>query len=262
MRHPACTMAILFALTFAGCGGGGGSGPGGNPNPGAEAQAQQFLQDCVAGDVLHYLVLIEAFSMYMGVNPQAPTLMIGFVNDGTAGIQHTLDLDGDTLTETTMTGQLTFTDTLTGAPAAGFDTNNPPADLAGLLAVVPDGVTMKLTWNLQPGGGPGAPVDTSGSGQLDVEFDNGGVEVASGDALVQDAICNTMFEFDNVTPADLGGAQPVMLSTFDADDGTDQPTGSVTMDGSDTAAMSITWNTQTFPFELSLTSGLVTDPTP
>jgi hypothetical protein len=237
-------LIALLSLACA-CGGGGdavtttdanAAGRGaGNGEP-SELTALDVLEACVSTDLADFAELFELIGGLLDGNSteQLPEPEIDFgklLTEQKIGWSYDLDQDGSADVD----GTLFFTNA-SGATTVPFSfldiigwVANPPEDPFELLAAVPDGTNLHVTWSFDEL--PLTTSDAAGTGELAFGIADGGLDSASGSAVLTTGGCQFDFSFDEITLDLSNPALPAAEAAFSADTGDHTVTGKATFNG-------------------------------
>lgn len=225
--------------------------------------AQQLLQDCVSTNLNDLAGLYNTLLNLVGNNEGAPVpefdLLAGILAGGV--IPWTLDLDRDGVTD--LGGTISFSDAL-GNVTIPIDlsailSGGGPQDIQELLAGVPDGTSLNITYDFN---GLLTQSDSYAtvSGAFAISFNNGSFGSATGNSIIRSGDCTFEFDFKDIGQDDfLGGVFPTAEGGFDLLAGPNRMLGTVVFDGTGIAEFHGSFNNgpvQTIRFDLRTGSTL------
>jgi hypothetical protein len=255
-------LSFLLILGILGCGGGGSSSSGGNIT--APLTTQQVLEQCLAADLADLSTLIGTVQGLLNSGGTGPQPKFDLVSALLTGIlPWTLDVDGDMVND--LTGTIYLTD------AGGSVTLPPPSvitlftsgtpDLNAILALLPDGTHMNLTFDFND---LGIAHGATGGGNFAVEVQGGVASSVSGGGTFDSGGCSFEFSFDGLGTEILDGSGFGSGTVdFDVGVGTETVSGSIVLDGTNVAQVTATQaGGAPEHFLVDLTTGAVTPAPP
>jgi hypothetical protein len=235
-------VVLASALLLPGCGGGGGSSdpsaqtPGPGPTPSARARIEAILEACVLEGVEAFDAVAADFDGVLdaGGAPN-PDFRVTSVDLLRASVGWTLDADADGQVD--LTGTMRFVDA-GGSPTLPFTAATilalvaGTADLASLLATLPDGTTVAIDYATVR-----SPVPVSGT--FETTFVAGQPATVSGEATFDGAACETRIAFEDLPAAPL--FDPAPAGSFDVLVTTAEGVleGALTLNGDGTATIDV-----------------------
>lgn len=240
MRWIAKTLAVALFVPLAACSSSSSETPETETDTGeAQLTAQEVVETCVADDLVDLtglLDLIRNIGQEGSTLPQPELDLLRLLVDGNVGWSFDLDSDGND----DVTGTVGFTNA-DGEATIPFDVTGllggETPDLAELLADLPDGTTLNLSFELPNGASLSGDAATNG-GNVSVTFQGGEIfEVSGGGTFVTEA-CSFDFGFDDIGAFDPATSTfPVATLNFDADIDGRTLGGDIALDGTNVATI-------------------------
>lgn len=237
-----CATFLCFFLTAC-----GGSRPTAEevlakpPDPFAD-QVRSLVERCAVPDLERLFALLDVFDDLLDPAVQDPPLTFQGLRILDGCIDWTLDSDADGTDD--MAGHFCFEDA-SGTPIFPFNPLNlggGVAEVADLLATLPDGTRVIV----------GFTQDGIGAGSMTVPFQGGQPQSGSGTVTYTHDDCTTVYGFSDVLVANLLTDYPNALVTLALDTPSESAQGTVTMNGTPTAVLSVTKDARVIVFTVDL----------
>jgi len=241
------TIATILALAL-GCGGGGG--PALVP---AELTAQELLETCLVGDLQDLSGVLEVVQGFVDTGGDTPLPQIDLLSLLTGNINWFYDLDGDQVND--LSGTVFLKDSAGAVMSAGAFggligdlLGGETPDIAAFFAGLPDGTSVNLTFDfagLQQAG-PG------GSGDFAVTFSGGEISDVGGSGSFGSDECVLDVDFNDIPLDGLNSEEGFGSADvgFGLGTGANALGGSVTLDGTNIAVVTIEETGQTLYVDL------------
>jgi hypothetical protein len=245
-------VLVLVLVLAPGCGGGSGGGQA------AGLTTEQLLERCLAADLSDLSALIATIQGILDPDSGGPTPQLDLIAAILTGIlPWSVDLDGDQAVD--LQGTIFLTDpggaiTLPADLAALLGAGG-PLDLDAVLALLPDGTRVHLTFTFDR---LALVNGASGDGDLSVRVQGGAPADVSGGSTFASGDCSFEFSFDGLSPEILeGGGFGTGTVGFVLESGADTVAGDIVLDGTNVARVSSRRNNgPEETFLVDLTTGL------
>ncbi|MDJ0976602.1 MAG: hypothetical protein QNJ98_19250 [Planctomycetota bacterium] len=246
MRTPATPLCVLaLSLLIGACGGSRPSPEDFLPPPDPfPDQVRAIVETCAVPDLQQLFALLDVFDALLDPDVADPPLLFTGLRVIEGCIDWTLDTDADGIAD--VSGSFCFRDA-SGAPVFPFNPvniGNGVAEVADLLATLPDGTDVVVAFS-QGGAGTGA---------LTVQFEEGRPRTGSGSVTYARDDCTTVYGFTDVQTQNLLAPRPNALITLTLDSPEGQAVGTFSMNGTPEGVLSMTKDDRVVVFLVDLDS--------
>jgi hypothetical protein len=249
----ACVLLLLTS-----CGGGsGGALPAATETPGVNDSAlertREILETCTLEDLDRFLSLIDLLGGATE-GTEGPDLQVENFDFGTLTVGYTIDLDRDGAID--LRGTVRFEDAQ-GIPTFPFDIADilgGDPDLASLLASIPDGTVVYVTFASVP--------DGQVSGAFDFTMLEGVATELDGTVTITSSECVIVLEFQDAGSGTTGSLGEIVANgTITSTSG--NAVGNVTFDGSSQVLLDMTLDggVEVYTFAYDVETGELTQVT-
>lgn len=241
LRTAVCLLASCLLATA--CGGSRPSIDDFKPAPDLlEAEVRALVERCAVPDLEELFGLLDVFEALLDPDIQDPPLVFTGLRIIQGCIDWNLDSDGDAVTD--VSGSFCFKDASGAAvfPFNPINLGNGVAEVADLLARLPDGTTVVVAFS------QGA----EGTGALTVRFDQGRAQTGSGTVQYTREGCTTSYGFTDILVQNLLTPLPNALVTLSLDAPEGVVFGTLSMNGTRGAVLSMTRDERVIVYSLDL----------